>query len=411
MKWSSIVIAYICIFLLSYELGTSYRRRHRRTVPTEARHLTIKRLFHDHGAYLNSSIVRHMIDEELQKPLSLPKNRGRSQSHGLVLFYDLTYHQTYFHQFLWLYSSWLQLPSSSIIQHDLIVFLPSITIPKDFQKLLNYTKQNAHHRNQLKIFFCPTLIDALIDHSEPLIDEFSLQFQMELARVFVWQETRLASLFIFINDECQKYLRHYDLIFRFDCDSFFLPNFAFYSQSISSLIVAESIPHDRYTINRLQRIGRSLSFSSSTTPNNLGKSLTITWFAPLSIHQQLTRRVLLLALWLMKEEFTESERIHHLTYFNYPSWYIDGIFAYASSLVLSQSSLDIASARFDCQHTLNNCLHLSLRDPSHHLHFSKHSLRLLDQTMNRTNLTEMELYIYRTVIKSNGLFRLEFASK
>ena len=405
MKWSSIVIAYVCIFLLSYQLGSSFRpsRRSAEVEPAEPRHLKIKRVFHDHGPYANSTVVRRMIDYEFSQSISWKKSRRASRSHGLAVFYDYTYHQTFFHQFLWLHASWSQLSSSSIVRNDLIVFISSKTIPDDFQKLINSTRRRTSNGNQLKIFHCPTLIDSLLNSDDPSIDDFSPSIQLELARVFFWQETRLSSLLIFLYASCREHLRHYDLIYRFDYDSFFLPNFAVYSQTSSSMVLGESIAHDLYTINRLDRIGST--FSSRTASTVSEKCLTTSWFAPLSVFPPLIRRILLVALWLIKEEFTESERVHHLTYFNYPSWYIDGVFAYASAIVLSRlrSSLNLveSSAQFDCQHTLRTCLHLSLRDPSHHLRFSKHSLRLLRQ-INRTNLTETELYVYRTVIRANG---------
>ncbi|CAF4453511.1 unnamed protein product, partial [Rotaria sp. Silwood2] len=96
----------------------------------------------------------------------------------------------------------------------------------------------------------------------------------------------------------------------------------------------------------------------------------------------------------------------------YPSWYIDGIFEYATAIILSLNQYEKFYQKtfhqFDCHHLLTNCLHISFRDPSHHLHLSKHSLHLLTN-INQSNLTNNELYIYRTVTKSNGIFRLYFS--
>ena len=182
----------------------------------------------------------------------------------------------------------------------------------------------------------------------------------------------------------------------------------FYQQT-SSLILGESISFDQYTLNRLERIEKYFSLKAKKKINK--QTITISWFGKLNFLNKLSRQIILMAVWLMKEEFTESERIHHLTYLNYPSWYIDGIFEYATAIILSLNQYEKYSDRifyqFDCQHSLINCLHISLRDPSHHLHLSKHSLRLLTN-INQSNLTNNELYVYRTVIKSNGLFSLNF---
>ena len=61
LKWTSIIIAYLCIFILSYEFGTSKRSAHVEEVSSEPQHLTIKRLFHDHLEYLNSSTILEAI--------------------------------------------------------------------------------------------------------------------------------------------------------------------------------------------------------------------------------------------------------------------------------------------------------------------------------------------------------------
>jgi hypothetical protein len=187
-----------------------------------------------------------------------------------------------------------------------------------------------------------------------------------------------------------------------------MSNFAFYQQK-SSLSLGQTIPYDQYTLNRLKRIEKY--FHSKSKTSLIKQTLTISWFGKLNLLKQLTRQMILMTVWLMKEEFTESERLHHLTYLNYPSWYIDGIFEYATALILSLNQYENYSlnkfSQFDCYHSLNNCLHLSLRDPSHHLHLSKHSLHLLTN-INQSNLTQNELYIYRTVIKANGMFKLYF---
>jgi hypothetical protein len=231
---------------------------------------------------------------------------------------------------------------------------------------------------------------------------------MELARLFYWQQTRLSSLLLFLNDEYKNKLSKYDYIFRLDIDSFFLPKFSFYHQK-SSLTLGQTIPYDSYTLNRLKRIGKY--FNSKLNNEILKQTITISWFGKLNILNQLTRQIILMTVWLIKEEFTESERFHHLTYLNYPSWYIDGIFEYATAIILSLNQYENYSLKkfshFDCHHSLRNCLHISLRDPSHHLHLSKHSLHLLTN-INQSNLTQNELYLYRTVIKSNGMFKLYF---
>jgi hypothetical protein len=231
---------------------------------------------------------------------------------------------------------------------------------------------------------------------------------MELGRLFYWQQTRLSSLLSFLHYNCQKILSKYDYIFRLDIDSFFMSKFSFYHQK-SSLTLGQTIPYDQYTLNRLKRIEKYFSLKSKNQINK--QTITISWFGKLNLLTRLTRQIILMTVWLMKEEFTESERLHHLTYLNYPSWYIDGIFEYANAIILSLNQYDKYSlksfSQFDCYHLLTNCLHISLRDPSHHLHLSKHSLQLLTN-INQSNLTQNELYIYRTVIKSNGMFRLYF---
>ena len=417
LKWTSIIIAYICIFLLSYQLGTKQRRISVELVVREPVHLIIKRLFNDHLEYLNSSMVLSMIREKLKQPLhfdaTATANRNRTSAavrHGLVVFYDFTYHHVFFQQFLWLYSSWAQLPQQKNIQNDLIVFVSSWDIPEDFRKLQNHTKTMDYH-NRLKIFPCTKLVDSILNGDYQLLQNFTLNFHMELARLFYWQQTRLSSLLVFLIDDCLEKLRDYDLIFRVDVDSFLMPKFAYYQQPLSVLMLGEPIAHDGYTVNRLERIRSYFSPRFNTTI--VAQSITISWFGPLRVLRDLTERIALMALWLIKEDFTESERLHHLTYLNYPSWYLDGILEYAASIVLSlemnkQIQFDRFSP-FDCQHSLIHCLHVSLRDPSHHLRLSKHSLQLLTE-INQSNLTSQERYIQRTIVNSNGMLRSFFPS-
>jgi hypothetical protein len=356
-------------------------------------------------------MILPMIENELKHRLSFDIDDSIKQNsiirHGLVVFYDYEYHHLYFQQFLWLYSSWIQLQENSQIKNDLILFISSPIIPNDFQKLLNLTK-NSHHKNQFFIYPCQTLIDSILNENYQYLNNLSPLFHMELARLFYWQQTRLSSLLLFLHDEYQKKLLKYDFIFRLDIDSFFMSKFSMYRQQ-ASLILGQTISHDRYTLNRLKRIGKYFHFQSKNSI--LQQLMTISWFGKLNLLTKLTRQILLMTVWLMKEEFTESERLHHLTYLNYPSWYIDGIFEYATAIILAfhqyeNDSLK-QSSQFDCHHSLTNCLHISLRDPSHHLHFSKHSLHLLTN-INQSNLTQNELYIYKTVIKSNGMFKLYF---
>jgi len=411
LKWTSILIAYICIFLLSYEFGTNHRHVHVENVTNEPRHLLIKRLFLDHGEYLNSSMILKMLQNELKHPLSFDINDNINQTdiihHGLVVFYDYSYHHIYFQQFLWLYSSWIQLHENLHIKNDLILFISSPIIPNDFQKLVNFTHMN---KNQFLIYSCQTLIDSVLNKNYQYLNNFSMNLHMEFSRLFYWQETRLSSLLLFLNNEYRIKLLKYDYIFRLDIDSFFMPNFAFYHQK-SSLTIGQTIPYDQYTLNRLKRIEKY--FNSKSKNYIIKQTISISLFGKLNLLTQLTRQIILMTLWLIKEEFTESERLHHLTYLNYPSWYIDGIFEYANAIILSLNQYDKYSlksfSQFDCYHLLTNCLHISLRDPSHHLHLSKHSLHLLTN-INQSNLTQNELYIYRTVIKSNGMFRLYFQS-
>lgn len=411
LKWISIIIAYICIFLLSYEFGTTNRQISREKTTTGPRHLLIKRLFNDHGEYLNSSMILKMIHKELKYPLKFDINNDENETsiihHGLIVFYDYSNHHLYFQQFLWLYSSWIQLDKNRHIKNDLIVFISSSIIPNDFEKLLNLTKTSNTH-NQLFIYPCQTLIDSILKQNYEYLNHFSAYFHMELARLFYWQQTRLLSLLLFLHDEYKITLSKYDYIFRLDIDSFFIPNFAFYHQK-SSLALGQTIPYDRYTLNRLNRIEKYFSIDSKK--QIIKQTMTISWFGKLEILTKLSRQIILMTVWLMKEEFTESERLHHLTYLNYPSWYIDGIFEYATAIILSLNQYEKYSLKtyseFDCHHSLTNCLHISLRDPSHHLHLSKHSLYLLTN-IKQNNLTKSELYIYRTVIKSNGMFRLYF---
>ena len=411
-KWTAIVIAYICIFLLSYEFGTNHRYILETNTPTEPPvHLLIKKLFHDHPPYLNSSMILPMIEQELKRHLvvdmDISTKKKSSTHHGLVVFYDYAYHHVYFRQFLWLFSSWSQLEENDRIHNDLVVFISSFNIPDDFQKLLNLTRKTSH-RNQLLIYPCQTLVDSILDQNYRFLSNFSPQFHMELARLFYWQQTRLSSLLLFLHEYSQEKLIKYDYIFRLDVDSFFMTDFARF-QPTTSLILGQAIPHDRYTLNRLKRITKY--FRSQAKISVLPTSITISWFGKLNLLRQLIRQVLLMTVWLMKEEFTESERSHHLTYLNYPSWYIDGIFEYATAIILSlhqlNNSLSQSVSQFDCYHLLTHCLHISLRDPSHHLHLSKHSLHFLT-SINSSNLTQNELYIYRTVIKSNEMFKAYF---
>ena len=415
LKWTSTIIAYICIFLLSYEFGTNHRYLIEQTVPTEpSTHLLIKELFHDHPPYLNSSMILPMIEQELKHRLPFEMdnsiNRKSPRHHALVVFYDYSYHHVYFQQFLWLYSSWRQLRKNDRIQNDLIVFIASFNIPDDFKTLVNLTRRSSD-QNQLLIYPCQTLVDSILDENYRFLTNFSPEFHMELARLFYWQQTRLSSLLLFLHENYQKKLIQYDYIFRFDIDSFFMPTFPLFHPTFS-LNLGQSIPHDRYTLNRLKRITKN--FQSDAKTFILPTSLTISWFGKLNLLTRLIRQVILMTVWLMKEEFTESERSHHLTYLNYPSWYIDGIFEYATAIILTlhqyPNPLSNSTAQFDCHHLLTRCLHISLRDPSHHLHLSKHSLHFLT-SINQSNLTLNELYIYRTVIKSNELFQLYFHSK
>jgi hypothetical protein len=412
LKWTSIIIAYLCIFLLSYEYGISIRQVDVEEESIEPQHLTIKRLFHDHGEYLNSSEILKMIKLELAYSFSFDtysaNNEASMTRHALVVFYDYTYHHLLFQQFLWLYSSWCQLHSHTSIQNDLIVFISYPIIPNEFLKLENLTTTIKTNKNRLFIYPCLTLIDSILNKHYEYLNDFSLHLNMELGRLFYWQQTRLSSLLLFLIDEYKDKLFNYDYIFRLDVDSFLMPNFASYQQT-SSLILGESIPSDQYTSNRLDRIQNYFSIKSKNQINK--QTITISWFGRLNLLTRLTRQIILMSLWLIKEEFTDSERVHHLTYLNYPSWYIDGIFEYATAIILSLNQYEKYSHRilhqFDCHHSLTNCLHISFRDPSHHLHLSKHSLHSLTK-INQSNLTNNELYIYQTVIKSNGMFRLNF---
>lgn len=405
LKWISILIAYICIFLLSYEFGASRRTTDLQRVTTEPHLLKIKRIVYDNKEYLNSSVILQMIQQEFKYslPFKIDHNKTSMIRHALVVFYDYSYHHMLFQQFLWLYSSWVQLPRHAYIKNDLILFISSPTIPNDFQKLENITK----HENQLIIYSCLTLVDSILNKNNNLLNEFSLNFRMELVRLFYWQQRGLSSLLLFLDIECQQKLRNYDYIFRLDVDSFLLPNFHRYQQT-SPFVLGETIPYDKYTLNRLERIKNYFSSISKIRK----QSLTISWFGRLDFLSKLSHQIILMAVWLMKEEFTESERLHHLTYLNYPSWYVDGIFEYATAIILSLHQFDQfyqkTVYRFDCHHIRKNCLHISFRDPTHHLHLSKHSLQLLTH-INQSNLTADELYIFRTVIKSNGLFRLHFS--
>lgn len=403
LKWISIITAYICIFLLSFQYGQSQR-----TIPTEesttqSAQLIINRLFNDQVEYLNSSMILFTVKNELQTPLKfnypINKNSNSILRHGIVVFYDYSHHYIYFQQFLWLYSSWKQLQDNEQIRNDLIVFISSTDIPIEFLKLRNSTTKT---KNKLILYPCQTLIQSILSRHYQYISRFSLNFNLELARLFYWQQTRLSSLLLLIHDEYRNYLRNYHFIFRIDLDSFLMPKYSFYQQT-SSLTLGQTIPYDQYTLNRLKRIGQF--FNTDINPN----SITISWFGRLNLLTKLAQQVVLIAVWLIKEEFTNSERLHHLTYLNYPSWYIDGIFEYATAIILSINHYETYSFKqyvsFDCQHVLNKCLHISLRDPSHHLRLSKHSLSLLTD-INQSNLTQHELYVYRTVIKANGMFRL-----
>lgn len=409
LKWTSTIIAYTCIFLLSYQFGTNHRYLLEETTsPEPSIHLLIKELFHDHPPYLNSSMILPMIEQELKSNLPFEMiDTSINRHHALVVFYDYSYHHVYFQQFLWLYSSWKQLRENERIRNDLIVFIASLYIPNDFQILVNATRRSSSG-NQLFVYPCQTLVDSILDQNYRFLSNFSPEFHMELARLFYWQQTRLSSLLVFLHENSQKKLLHYDYIFRFDIDSFFMPTFSLFHPT-SSLNLGQSIPHNRYTLNRLKRITKY--FQLEVKPTILPTSLTISWFGKLNLLTRLIRQVILMTVWLMKEEFTESERSHHLTYLNYPSWYIDGIFEYATAIILTlhqySNPLFNHTAQFDCSHLLTHCLHISLRDPSHHLHLSKHSLSFLT-TINQSNLTLNELYIYQTVIKSNQLFQVHF---
>ncbi|CAF4652266.1 unnamed protein product, partial [Rotaria sp. Silwood2] len=166
LKWISIIIAYMCIFLLSYEYGTNRRHNYVEEVTTEPRHLAIKRLFHDHVEYLNSSMILKMIKKELKHVLPFEMNNTNNKTsvirHGLVVFYDFSNHHILFQQFLWLYSSWIQLHQHSHIRNDLILFISSSTIPDNFKKLQNITKK-LNNKNQFIIYPCVTLIDSILN--------------------------------------------------------------------------------------------------------------------------------------------------------------------------------------------------------------------------------------------------------
>ena len=412
LKWTSIIIAYTCIFLLSYEFGTSRRHYQVEQVTHEPRHITMKRLFYDHVEYLNSSMVLKMINKELRHSLPLyigdTNNRTKLLRHALVVFYDFSNHHLFFQQFLWLYTSWIQLRSHSYIQHDLVLFVSSTIIPNDFIKLKNHTK-SIHNKNEFIIYSCTTLIDSILNKNYEILNNFPIRFHMELGRLFYWHQTRLSSLLLFLINKYRNKLLQYDYIFRLDVDSFLMSNFCLYQQT-SSLILGEAIPYNQYTLNRLERIQKY--FNKKSNSKIMAQSITISWFGRLHLISKLARQIVLMAAWLMKEEFTESERLHHLTYLSYPSWYIDGIFEYATAVILSLNQFEKfyqnISYQFDCRHLLTSCLHISLRDPSHHVHLSKHSLYLLTN-INQSNLTNHELYIYRAVIRSNGMFRQYFS--
>ena len=418
LKWTSISVAYLCIFLLSYDIGTTHRDASIEPeviekAVSEPRYLVMQRLFQDRIEYLNASAILDMVHRELNQSLAVDSGRTRranttaSERHGLVVYYDYTHHHIYFQQFLWLYSSWLQLSRSTNVRNDLVVFISSSSIPNDFVQLQNRTP-TTQHANQFLVYPCVTLVDSILKQQYAYLSNFSVPFHLELARLFYWQQTRLSSLLLFLSAEYRRKLMPYDFLFRLDLDSFLMPTFSLYQPS-SALVLGESIPYDQYTLNRLARI---LAGFPSKPKQVSRRTMTISWFGRLKLLTQLARRVILVALWLMKEEFTESERLHHLTYLNYPSWYVDGIFEYATSIVLTLSQYESTSPstnhRFDCHRTLAHCLHLSLRDPSHHVRLSKHSLLALTE-MNQSNLTTQESFIHRTVIKSNDMFNLYFS--
>ena len=170
---------------------------------------------------------------EYPLPFEIPSTKNKTSiiRHGLVIFYDFSHHHILFQQFLWLYSSWTQLRSHPYIQNDLVVFISSPTIPDDFKKLRNLTK-TINRKNQLRIYRCTTLIDSILNKDYEYLNNFSLQFRMELARLFYWQQTRLSSVLLFLNDEYESLLLKYDYIFRLDIDSFLMSNFAFLSTNI-----------------------------------------------------------------------------------------------------------------------------------------------------------------------------------
>lgn len=409
LKWTAILVAYFCIFSLSFQYGVYRRRLSEKIIESEQepRHVMFKRLFFDHGEYLNSSTIMTMIDKEFSQTIDIENFTSTISTpirHALVVFYDFSWHHTFFQRFLWLYTSWTQLSFDERIQNDLLVFVSSSTVPDDFIEL-----QQEHfklgQRNQLKIFASRSIFEL----NFRFIDGFTLDFEMELVRLFYWQQSKLLSLLIFLFDDEQKILRHYDYLFRVDFDSMILPNFGLYSPS-NIFHIGESIVHNEYTLHRLERMTSSLT-AKTISKHLLKSTMTTSWFAPFFLYPPLIRRIILIALWMIKEEFTESERLHHLTYLNYPSWYIDGIFQYAASIVLSislsQELLFNERIKFDCHHSVRSCFTISLQDPTHHLHFSKHALHLLT-TLNQTDLHKDEKYLLKTVIKSNEFFKRKF---
>ena len=78
-----------------------------------------------------------MIKNELKNPLLFDINNNINETsiihHGLVVFYDYSFHHLLFQQFLWLYSSWIQLQENSYIKNDLIVFISSSTTMSFYQ--------------------------------------------------------------------------------------------------------------------------------------------------------------------------------------------------------------------------------------------------------------------------------------
>ncbi|CAF1596795.1 unnamed protein product [Didymodactylos carnosus] len=221
--------------------------------------------------------------------------------------------------------------------------------------------------------------------------------------------------------EHQRDLKSYHSLLRIDLDSILMPNLGTWIPSNDkedAVFIGDSIRTNHFTFDRLQRASNFIHRQEKIF--RIRPYFSITWLGNLNNLIKLSHLTVMFAMWLVKEEFTEAERYHHLGYLNYPAWYMDALLEYASTLALS--FLKFKSVKvlqilhlFDCQIPSDvreadekylNCLHVQLRYPSTYL--TKQALLNYSPIPFADsfpkNRSHIENYVWKIVAKSQKIY-------